>query len=171
MFTENVWGARWVLALALALGLVACGGDEQGDDPKEISSLEATLGPGGGKVEGLANTLFEGFVLDVPPGALPENTSLLIRETNDEPDLPDGAHSVGTVFRLEASAPLGQEATLQIPYSEQRVVRVGAEATEVKVWLRDPNDGWTLIEPSSRGQGTITIPISHFTAVGAGVQF
>jgi hypothetical protein len=170
MFTNLISGANWLLVPALVLGLVACGAEDSQDDPQDIDRLEATLGPGGGKVEGPQGTLFEGLVLVVPPGALAQETELVIREAFDEPPLPEGAHSVGAVFRLESSAALTREATLQLPFSRTQVTEAGADLQGVKVWLRDPDAGWTLIEPSSRGEDTVTLPIDRFTAAGAGIQ-
>jgi hypothetical protein len=78
-------------ALALAVALSACGGSEteavaakarepaaQVETGSTVAGPSATIGEGGGRLEGAAGTPLEGVRITVPPGAFAVNTSLAL---------------------------------------------------------------------------------------------
>ena len=162
---------RLFLFTALALvALTACGEDEA-DNTRAVSTLETRLDQGGGELRGLEGTLFEGFVVTFPAASLRGETRIVVRETLDEPALPQGAASVGTQFRLEADPPDALQGQFQIrlPFDQGKVQEAQADLTAVKVWVRDPEQGWVLHEPISADERALTLSLDSFTALGAGL--
>ncbi|MEZ4463731.1 MAG: hypothetical protein R3F43_04225 [bacterium] len=65
----------------------------------------------------------------------------------------------------ELAAPI----QVTLPFDAGAVGRVDQGAGDVKVWAR-ADAGWTLLEPTSTGEGGITIELEAPTVVAAGVR-
>lgn len=132
--------------------------------------LTATVGPNGGVVEARDSSAFEGFVLNIPAGALRANTTLRVRRVEDETPLPTNAFRVGLQFRVEAEGvTLSQPMTVHLPVDSLMRNTFGGNPDEVKVWMRNA-DGWSLVEPTSTGPTRVTIQVSALTTMAAGVR-
>ncbi|MEZ4266524.1 MAG: hypothetical protein R3F39_09105 [Myxococcota bacterium] len=154
----------------LALGAVACdsGGDE-GGEPVDDDSVQATVGAKGGVLDGRAGSSLFGVKVLFPPGALTGNTKVTLKPTFDATPLPEYAERVGPQVVIESKGTLSGPMLLTLPVDSGAVDRFGQGATSVKVWLR-AGGTWALTEPTETGEGTVTISLSEFTTAAAGVK-
>lgn len=153
-------------ALLFALSLPACGGE--GSDVPAPHELAGTVGAAGGALTGDSG-IFDGLEVRVPEGALAGDTRLTVTEATDTNPLPEGGVSLGPQFRLgPADTTFGEPLTVTVPYSVALLGDEGGDPLAVKVWYVGP-EGWALLQPSARAEGTVTVDLDLATAFGAGM--
>ncbi len=149
MQLETCWpgGQRWIVAFALALTLAACkggGGDDDGDDDDDTVAT-AVIGPEGGSL-----TSTDGLMtIEVPPGAVEEETELSIALRPDAPAELRLAEAYELApHDLEFLAPV--IATLRY----DPATLDGADESDLSMAVLDEDSGrWALAVPSSVDTG------------------
>ncbi len=148
------------LALILACFVPACGNDEgkdTGNEPSNPSgqskSVEISAADGGEVKLGDAT-------LDIPGGALGEDTTITVETTSPSSSLPDASTLEGLVYDfgpdgVEFSAP----ATLTLP----SVGNVPEDKVAVISWLDEAAGEWVDLETSTASDGSLVAEITHFT--------
>lgn len=140
-------------AVALSLSLAACGGGGGADG----DAAATPVGSAGGRVGG-----GNGFVVEVPPGALAQTTMLKIEQGDAGapplPTLPAGMELQGSIHALTPHGTVfSAPAELSLPR--------GDIAADERVWLLKTNadqSGWQQIEARIVGD-RIVAPITRFS--------
>ncbi|HEX3771239.1 MAG TPA: hypothetical protein VHV30_10260 [Polyangiaceae bacterium] len=166
-----------VTGLACA-ALAACGGDSGSSAPAEETGslkggLEATIGPNGGQMVGLAGTSLDGLRLVIPPGALGADTKITITPTPSQsaPALPSTAVRCGDDFAIApAGLKLAMPATLTLPFDEDAVTASDRFDDEVKVWVLGDSSDWAQQLQTDSSAGSVTVQMQTLTVAAAGVN-
>ena len=166
----------WCLLTVIAPG---CGDDGEGsasDDPNAFTTdapvldeIQASIGTEGGVLEGLSDSLLAGVRLQIPAGALMEETRIVIRPVLDGTPMPVLAQRVGPQFAIEpAGTLLVGRAVLTLPLDVEQVVRVGAQPDDSDVWTRN-EDSWTRLDAVDVDDQSVTVEIAELNTMAAGV--
>ncbi len=157
---------------ALAIGMLLCApigcGYPAASPPND--TLRATIGPQGGEIVGAKGSALEGVKLTIPAGALASDTRIEIKPATDDTPLPATAVSCGPQVEIgPAGTQLAVAAQLTLPFDENIVAANERFDDEVKVWVRE-GDHWGQKEQVDSAQGSVTIELSSFDTVAAGVN-
>ena len=151
----------------LALAIVAGCSDETTSAPPE--TLQATIGPEGGVLEGAAGTQLEGVRVDIPEGALAETATLTVTPTSiDDNPLPAGAFGIGAWFEIEG-ATLALPARVTVPYDPERLQDFDLDPAGVKVW-RLAGQQWNLATIVDVSETDVTAEMDQLSTIGPGVE-
>ena len=152
---------RSIVLLAVSLvsiaGLLsACGG---GEETNGRPTAKATVGIDGGTV-----ALEGGASIEIPPGAVDEDATLTISESDQTPSLPEGLELVGRVWEMGPSGTtFAAPARITLPLPE------GQDPGDiVGVVTLQPNDGeWVGVSSSIDAEaGTVSAFIDHLSPFG-----
>jgi hypothetical protein len=160
-------------AIAAAATVIGCGAQNQGTTDATANTAEeltATIGVAGGELTGAGGSSFEGVHIVIPPGALSADTHIRVTRPTDDPALPATARACGPTYAFEpAGLALLNAATITLPFDENVVQDSQRFDDEVKVWVRD-GDHWSRTKQTDSAEGSVTITLSLFTHVAAGVN-
>ncbi len=161
----------WSVALWIGTVGLGCG---ESKDSEPVSAQERALvmeiGPDGGILEGEVGSVFEGVMLEVPAGALDEIVEVRVTTEVDDTPLPEGAFSVGPQFTVEPRGlDLNLSAQMTVPFERARVEELVEDLTQVKVWLKGPEQ-WNLAEVVSVENEQVTARMNALSTLGAGVK-
>jgi hypothetical protein len=175
---ETAYTAFTALAcLVLAAG---CGSDGSGGGTEdtgkpatgEAAVLKGTIGPNGGQLVGQVGSALEGVKLDIPQGALSENTEIEIRPASASGSVPLPKTAVECGPEFEISPPgltLAQPASITLPFDETTVSNNFRFDDEVKAWVLD-GDKWSQRLQTDSSAGSVVIALDKFSTISAGVN-
>ena len=143
------------------------------DTIAEVEQLVQRIGEQGGMLAGRVGTAFEGVRIEVPPGAVSEETELREVAVGDEADaLPEGAVRCGPMFDLQTDDPeleLAQAVRVTLPFDPQIVAAEERTNEEVKVWVSE-SEGWGQERQLESDDNRVTVSLGRFTLVAPGVD-
>lgn len=169
---SSVRSVPLVLLLAAGCNAEPSSADLVGDDEAsiEVQILEATIGAEGGVLEGEAGGPFDGFRLDIPAGALTEDTLVTVTGAMDPTLLAADAQRVGPQFAiLPDDLELAVPAEVTVPFDANLRNAWQNEDEDCRVWFRD-GEGWSNAEQVASTPQGVTVPIDRFTVLAAGVR-
>lgn len=140
------------------------------DAEQRIEALVARVNENGATLEGEEGTIFEGVRIEVPPGALSEETELTVLPVDES--LPEGAVGVGPMFELQSDNPdaaLTQALEVTLPFDFDIVAGEGRTAEEVKVWV-STGDEWGQELQIESTADSVTVGLGDFSIIAPGVD-
>jgi len=154
--------SRALRAIATAIfvaALTACGGgvpDTTPPGPPLPPAGFGTIGPSGGTVQGV-----DGATVVVPPGALPEATTIVIaRDASEAPPLPSALRPVGGIYAVTPhGTQFSLDATVNIPFNPA-FLRAGERPILLK---GDPDGDWTVVRGVTVRDGMMTAKVNGFS--------
>lgn len=158
---------RWLVSLALAASLAACGGGSGGSKPVETEDAHTTtvtLGAMGGRITATASTGVR-YTLAVPAGALESDTRIGLTPISSMGDAPL-ARGLRAAVRFSPSGLVFKvPATLEI---ESATAGATAPARQRTVAFSRSEDGKTMrLAVPTLSNGLLTLPVFHFSDAGA----
>ncbi|HVW25315.1 MAG TPA: hypothetical protein VHC69_08080 [Polyangiaceae bacterium] len=173
---ETAYSAFTALAcLVLAAG---CGSDGSGGGAESVGKpgseeaavLKGTIGPSGGQLVGQTGSALEGVKLDVPEGALSEDTEIEIRPASATVPLPKTAVECGPAFEISPpGVTLSKPVSVTLPFDETTVSNNYRFDDEVKAWVLD-GDTWSQKLQTDSSEGSVVIALDAFSTLSAGVN-
>ncbi|MFN9806585.1 MAG: hypothetical protein ACK56N_09170, partial [Betaproteobacteria bacterium] len=151
---------RAIAAAILVAALTACGGggvpDTTPPGPPLPPAGFGTIGPSGGTVQGI-----DGATVVVPPGALPEATTIAIaRDASEAPPLPSALRPVGGIYAVTPhGTQFSLDATVNIPFNPA-FLRAGERPILLK---GDPDGDWTVVRGVTVRDGMMTAKVNGFS--------
>ncbi|MDZ7393974.1 MAG: hypothetical protein ONB25_13880 [candidate division KSB1 bacterium] len=126
-----------------------------------LVTVSQQLGPEGGFVLDPAN----GVQIAVPPGALPESTTLVIAQSPGVPPLPDSLLPVGHALYFSPDGiELQDSVTVAIPYTQADLTAVGVnDPTMIPVYRFRTRDGrWDRLRVAGVYRSFLLVPMRSF---------
>ncbi|MCB9687947.1 MAG: hypothetical protein H6735_23100 [Alphaproteobacteria bacterium] len=179
-----------LLAVLVAIALQGCDGATQDDttpgttadtgstddtggsvEPLVVGEVVAVVGAAGGTIDGGGELGFEGLRVEIPAGALSDDTTITVRRVSVAPPLPSLGEQCGQSFEIDgdgASLALPIEVTL--PVDAAIVAEWGQAHGDVKVWVHDGADAWQSVVPDATADGEVRFAMDGFGAAAAGVK-
>ena len=138
------------------------GGDEGGVAPASSGGVQGTIGPTGGVIEVTNPTdpLF-GTSIDIPPGALANNTDIIVEVANENIPLPQGLTTSGIIISLSPEGlSFNDFITITIPYDSSQVPIVVSYNQSTNAYETLPIVG---IDEQNK---IVTVKTTHFSLIG-----
>lgn len=138
------------------------GGGGGGDG--DTSEASATIGPSGGTVEvtNPSSPLY-GVKVEIPAGALSNDTTISISVQKDEPSLPTYLKKVGTMVSLTPEGTFFNiPVTISIPYDSKSVTDINMLGVYT---YNKETSSWNMLTLKDMGTGVIKVLTQHFSSV------
>jgi hypothetical protein len=153
----------------IAMFTVACADDDGAALPVE-GELQQVIGPEGGTIDGTGVPGFDGVRVVIPPGALAEDTTVVVRPIAEATPLPQLGEQCGQSYQVDGGgATLSAAIEVTLPVDPSIVEDFGETSEGVKVWAKE-GDAWQSIEPKTTDEGTVTFDLDRFASSAAGVR-
>ncbi len=106
----------------------------------------------------------------IPPGALAEDTLIVVRPVSVPTALPVLGEQCGQSFEVDGGgASLSAPIEITLPVDPTIVDLYGQVADDVRVWALDGEE-WESLDPLGTDEGSVTFEVDRFTAAAAGVR-
>lgn len=147
---------RHVAAASSVLGILALVGCARSDGPPEPSEGQATIGAGGGVVQGP-----DGVTVEVPAGALASDVTLRVaRDGTGAPPPPTGFEAFGSTYQFTPHGRLFEvPATVSLPVN---VAALPADAAPL-FFHAQPGDQWIQIVDAQLDGNRLVAPTLSFS--------
>ena len=151
-----------ITTISLSVLLVGGCGDGDGGPPLEQTTrVEKVIGPEGGTVEVTdPSSEIYGVKVEIPAGALAEETTIIIEETRYAPSLPTGLTSGNPIVNLSPNTPFIKD--IEITFPIQNIPSSDEEILSAFHW--DFDNGKWIIEPPKQINGNeMIVKTNHFS--------
>lgn len=151
-----------ITTISLSVLLVGGCGDGDGGPPLEQTTrVEKVIGPEGGTVEVTdPSSEIYGVKVEIPAGALAEETTIIIEETRYAPSLPTGLTSGNPIVNLSPDTPFLKD--IEITFPIQNIPNGDEEILCGFYWDTD-NANWIVVPPEQINDNEMIIKTNHIS--------